>query len=262
MTKPLKRLLCIVILAFLISTNLQSNAQPEQASNGALPNNSAPQAAESEEQLKVKHTLAFQILGRELTQKEKASYGHDVSKEALKNILSGEQRLVIVRALVTVGAEKNTKDILNVYNISSLQTYAELIDYFGGLIEKYGSVKTGIESEYVYNIKDNEQAFKKAATKAYETVFGVPEDKQDKEQIYSFLTQSNAITYSKMLQVFMQTITPDIKKQILFNALDQSGRPDLKTNEEFVNKILEQTFTYENLIELFKELQTKTSDSK
>ncbi len=272
MIKNLNKILfiqCIIVTA-IICSNLRCIAQPEQVIHGENSsvtvtdeeNNSDNTLKAIEPQKEdtainkniVKHSLAFQILGRELTQREKENYG-DLSKEELKNILAGEQRLAIVRALITVGAESTTKDVLAVYNISKLQTYNELVDYFTGLIEKYGSVKTGIESEYIYNIKDNEQAFKKAASKAYETVFGVPEDKQDKEQIYSFLTQSNTLTYSKMIQALMQTITPDIKKQMLFNALDQADRSDLKSNDKFINKMLEQDFTYENLMELFKELK-------
>lgn len=200
--------------------------------------------------------MAFDVLGRELTKREKEAYGEHLSKHDLKNILAGEQRLAIVRALITVGEENSTKQVLNVYSVSELKTYSELVEFFTGLKEKYGSVKTGIESEFVYNITDNDQAFKKAASRAYETVFGIPEDKQEnKEQTATFLTQSKATTYSKMVQTLMQTLTPDLKKQLLFNALDQIGRPDLKTNENFVNKLMEQEFTHEHLMELFKELQ-------
>ncbi len=205
---------------------------------------------------KVKHSLAFDVLGRELTKREKEAYGDNLSKHDLKNILAGEQRLAIVRALITVGEESSTKQVLNIYIVSELKTYSELVEFFTGLKEKYGSVKVGIESEYVYNITDNDQAFKKAASRAYETVFGIPEDKQEnKEQIATFLTQSKATTYSRMVQALLQTLTPDLKKQLLFNALDQIGRPDLKTNDNFVNKLMEQEFTYEHLMELFKELQ-------
>ena len=58
-----------------------------------------------------------------------------------------------------------------------------------------------------------------------------------------------------MVETLKQTITPEVKKQILFSALDQVGRADLKTNDNFVNKMLEQDFTYENLIKLFEELR-------
>ena len=210
---------------------------------------------EPETQLRVKHGLAFEVLGRELTQRERESYGDNLGKEDLKTILAREQQLTIVRALTIVNSVDYAGKFLEIYHVSKLQTYSELVDYFSRLTEKYGSVKAGIESEYVYNIKDNEQAFKKAAFKAYETVFGVPEDKQNKDQILTFLTQSNALTYSRMIETLMKTITPDIKNQILFNALDQVGRPDLKTNDKFIKKMLTQDFTYENLIELLKGLQ-------
>ncbi|OGI08967.1 MAG: hypothetical protein A3I68_03780 [Candidatus Melainabacteria bacterium RIFCSPLOWO2_02_FULL_35_15] len=258
----------IVIVIAILCISLQSIAQPNQVTitdentdqtldkankqpEGLIP----VENTETKTQARTKHSLSYEVLGRELTDREQESYRNTLSKEDLKNILSGEQKLAIVRALITVGEKDSIKDVLGIYSISKLQTYSELVDYFNGMIEKYGSVKTGIEDEYVYNIKDNRRAFEKAASKAYETVFGIPEDKQNKDQIFSFLTQSNALTYSKMIQALMQTITPDIKKQILFNALDQIGRPDLKTNDKFVTKMLEQQFTYKNLTELLKELK-------
>ncbi len=257
----------------MLCTNLQSIAQEPTATNATVTiededtgeqktikvqQDQQPQEGEPETQLRVKHGLAFEVLGRELTERERNNYGDSLSRADLKNILAGEQRLAIVRALITVGADDSVKGVLAVYPVSKLQTYSELVERFSGLIEKYGSVKVGIESEYVYNIKDAGQAFKKAASKAYETVFGIPEDKQNKDRIFTFLTQSNALTYSKMIQVLMQTITPEIKKQILFSALDQTGRPDLKTNNKFVQKMLAQQFTYANLMELFKELKNTT----
>lgn len=258
----------IVIVIAILCISLQSIAQPDQViitdentdqtldKINKQPGELIPiENIETKTQARTKHSLSYEVLGRELTDREQESYRNTLSKEDLKNILSGEQKLAIVRALITVGEKDSIKDVLGIYSISKLQTYSELVDYFNGMIEKYGSVKTGIEDEYVYNIKDNGQAFEKAASKAYETVFGIPEDKQNKDQIFSFLTQSNALTYSKMIQALMQTITPDIKKQILFNALDQIGRPDLKTNDKFVTKMLEQQFTYKNLTELLKELK-------
>ena len=262
----------IITIIVILCTNLQSIAQPDQPSTAdqksfvnvsnyedtgqTLDKTNKPEGlVETKTQTRTRHSLSYEVLGRELTDRERQSYGDTLSKDDLKNILSGEQKLAIVRALITVGEKDSIKDVLNIYNISKLQTYNELVDYFNGMIEKYGSVRTGIEDEYVYNIKDNRQAFEKAASKAYETVFGVPEDKQNKDQIFTFLTQSNALTYSKMILTLMKTITPDIKKQMLFNALDQVGRPDLKSNDTFITKMLEQEFTYTNLMELFKELK-------
>ena len=281
MIKRLKKLFPIelIIVTVLLCANLQSFAQTEPASseekatvtvtgdNGQedtveTTNQQQDETTKNEDtnkgietQARTKHSLAYEILGRELTRREKDNYGDGLSTTDLKNILAGEQRLVIVRALITVGADDSVKGVLDVYPVSKLQTYSELVERFSGLTEKYGSVKAGIESEYVYNIKDDGQAFKKAASKAYETVFGIPEDKQNKDQIFNFLTQSNALTYSKMIQVLMKTITPDVKKQILFNALDQIGRSDLKTSDKFVKKMLAQQFTYANLMKLFQELK-------
>ena len=259
----IKRFIIIIIIA-VFCTHLQSIAQTEQktTSDGKATVTVTDEGEESTEApTKDKHSLAFEVLGRELTQREKDNYGNNLGEEDLKNILAGEQRLAIVRALITVDSEDSVKDVLNIYQVSKVQTYSELVDFFSRLIEKYGSVKAGIESEYIYNIKDNEQAFRKAASKAYETVFGIPEDKQNKEQIFTFLTQNNALTYSKMIQTLMQTITPKMKKEILFSALKEVGREDLKTNDQFVNKMLEQDFTYENLIKLFEELK-KTAPAR
>ena len=256
----IKRLIIIIIA--VLCTNLQCIAQSEQSSatvtvtDEDTDQEKAIEVEDAETQVRVKHSLAFEVLGRELTQREKENYGDGLGIDDLKNnILAREQKLAIVRALITLNSANSAKAVLDVYHISKVQTYSELIDYFSRLIERYGSVKEGIESEYVYNIKDDEQAFRKAAFKAYETVFGIPEDKQNKDQILAFLTQNNALTYSKMIQTLMQTITPAVKTQILFNALDQIGRPDLKTNDKFIKTILKQEFTYENLMELLKDLK-------
>ena len=271
MTKNLKKLLCTQFIIFIVvfCANLKSIAQTEQITTpdgkatvtitgeGADEEKTTepPQAGETNQETET-HSLAFEVLGRELTQREKENYGDGLGIDDLKNnILAREQKLAIVRALITLNSANSAKAVLDVYHISKVQTYSELIDYFSRLIERYGSVKEGIESEYVYNIKDDEQAFRKAAFKAYETVFGIPEDKQNKDQILAFLTQNNALTYSKMIQTLMQTITPAVKTQILFNALDQIGRPDLKTNDKFIKTILKQEFTYENLMELLKNLK-------
>ena len=267
MIQLLKKLFLIqlIIVTSMLYTNLQSIAQPQQATHPDV-NTDREYVTETEGQqpeelitgaalLRVKHGLAFKILGRELTQRERDSYGDSLTEEGLKTILAREQRLVIVRALITVG-ETDIKYALDAYPTSSrLQTYDKLVRSFYELIEKYGSVKTGIKLEYVENIKDSGEALKRAASRAYETVFGIPEDKQDKEQILPFLAQNNATTYSKMVQVLIQTITPEVKKQILLNALDQSERPDLKTNDKFVKKMLEQTFTHKELMKLFIELK-------
>jgi hypothetical protein len=269
----IRRLIIIVIV--VLCTNLKSFAQTQQdvtppdgeatveiedentgeKESLRVQQNQQPQEEEPEPQLEVRHGLALQVLGRRLTQREKASFGGDPSEGELKNnLLSREQRLVLVRALITIG-ETDIKYVLGAYHFSKLQTYSELVERFSELTEKYGSVKAGIESEYISNIKDDKEAFKKAASKAYETVFGIPKDKQNEAEILAFLTQNKALTYSKMLQVLMQTITPEIKKQILFSALDQVGRADLKPNDKFTKKMLEQDFTYSNLIKLFQKLK-------
>ena len=205
------------------------------------------------------YSNAYYVLGRELTKREKEANGDNLTKEQIKNtVLPNEQKLVIVRALVAVEAGNDIKRILDVYYPPDLQTFEDLIDYFTHLREKFGSVRTGIESEFVYNIRDDQEAFKKAASIAYQHVFGIPEDKQDKDKIFGFLIQKNALTYSKMVNAFLEEMTPEMKKQILFTALDEVGREDLKANKKFVAKLLEQQITYEYLIKLLSDVNQGT----
>ena len=201
-----------------------------------------------------KKSSAYEVLGRKLTPQEKDLYG-DLSAEELKNqLLYKEQTLVIVRALLIIGEGKDSGEILQILPNTKLRTFTELVNDFTDYKEKYGSVLTGIQSEFVYNIKDDEQAFKKAAALAYETVFGISKEQQDAEGITNFLKAKQALTYSKMLSAFTESLTPEDKKKMLFKALDSIKRPDLKTNEKFVNKILEQTFTHEALIKLLDQI--------
>ena len=205
---------------------------------------------------KNKYSPSYLALGRELTKQEIASYGNDLTRGEIEDtFLPREQKLVIVRAVVAAGSGQDVNRVLEVYQNSGLQSFKELVGYFKSLKEKYGSVKGGVEAEFVLNRKDNEEAFKEAATKAYFAVFGISEDQQDKEKIFAFLKSRKALEYSKMLEVFLGEMDSDTKRNILFLALDQSGRPDLKSNEKFVTKLLEQEFTYEALMELFKELK-------
>ena len=264
----------IIIIIVVLCTHLQCIAQEEDTTviiedekthkKQTIKAEDAAEETPPEQEERVQHSLSFQVLGRELTRRERESFGNGdtLSRQDLNNILAGEQRLVAVRALTAVNSVDYTADFLQIYHFSQVQTYSELVDRFNRLTEKYGSVKAGIESEYVYNIKDDKEAFKKAAFKAYETVFGVPEDKQNKDQILTFLTQSKALTYSKMVETLMQTITPEVKKQILFNSLDQIGRSDLKTNDKFINKILEKDFTYQQLMGLLKKLKQTAPAAK
>ncbi len=266
MYKKIRLLLFVAISAVYISVALNNSsfAQDEKTvgiekkyklseANIDSPNDGGDSAT-NDNSPEAKKDIAYEVLGRKLTSQEKELYGN-LSAEELKNqLLYKEQTLVIVRALLVIGEGKDSGDILQILPNTKLRTFTELVNDFTGYKEKYGSVLAGIQSEFVYNIKDDEQAFKKAAALAYETVFGVPKEQQDAEGITNFLKAKQALTYSKMISAFTDSLTPEDKKKMLFKALDSIKRPDLKTNEKFVNKILEQTFTYEALMELLNEI--------
>ncbi len=205
---------------------------------------------------KQEHSTAYNVLGRELTKNEKSLRYNELSGSELKSqVLYKEQRLVIVRALLALGEGNNSKEILEKWTDSKPKTFTELVTQFTEFKEKYGSVLEGVNFTFVYNIKDDKQAFEKAAAKAYETVFGVPMEKPN--DIYNYLNQKEATTYSKMIQALLQAMSPQAKQDMLFRALDNVGRPDLKENKEFVRKILSQQFTYENLKTLLADLNKK-----
>lgn len=209
-----------------------------------------------------KDSAAYEVLGRNLTQAEEDLYGDLTSEEIKNELLHREQRLVVVRALLAVGEAKIVKEILEIMPLSELRTFKELVSYFKDLQEKYGSVIEGIRTEVVYNIKDDEEAFKKAAIRAYETVFCIKPQDQDVPQVINFLKQKEAFTYSQMVKSYMNTLTPEDKKEMLFSILDKVGRPDLKNNKVFVEKMLAQEFNCENLEKLLQQLAPKKKPPK
>lgn len=217
---------------------------------------------ELQDRKKEKQSAAYIVLGRELTKAEKDLYGGLTVAEIKSELLHREQRLVVVRALLAVGEGESIKEVLEILPLSKLQTFADLLTEFKEYMEKYGSVLSGIKTELVYNIKDNEQAFKQAASKAYLVVFGTPKEKQNIQEITSFLQENNALTYSKMIAALMESMTPEIKKDMLFKTLDEIGRADLKNNKDFVEKILAQKFTYENLKKLLGQIGPKKPAKK
>ena len=218
-------------------------------------NGTAEPAAEDSVKERLNINTAYEVLGRKLTEQEKDLYG-DLDATTLKDQLAHrEQRLIIVRALIAVGEDSDDiGQILKILPQTKLKTFKELVSYFNGLIERYGTVLDGLQAEIVYNIKDDEQAFKQAAGKAYETVFGIKKDKQNLESIVSFLKSNNALTYTKMVAALTEQMTDDDKKELLNRALTEIGRSDLKQNQVFMDKILAQKFTYENLKRLLQEL--------
>ena len=208
---------------------------------------------------------AYTVLGRELTHTEIQTHGGSLTTSDIQHaFLSHEQKLVIVRALIAVGAGNDVNRVLQVYHFSGLKTFAELVHFFRALEDKYGSVKAGIESEFVYNMTDDREAFRKAAAKAYTVVLGVKEEEQEKEQIYEYFKQREAKTFSEMQAVLLASLETDsqLKQKILFDALDEVGRSDLKTNKKFVKKILKQQFTHQQLMELLQGVTDKKPGKK
>lgn len=200
----------------------------------------------------------FRVLGRHLTAREIGAYGKKLSYEnAISQLLHREPDLVTVRALITVGAAKNAAYIVKNLYFSEPKTYEWLVKYFEDLKDKYGSVEKGVESEK--NLKLSEkQIFEGTALKAYKTVFGVsPEDLTPAEQqdLFNFFKSKQATTFTKMVVLLVESLTEDDKKQILYELLDEINRKDLKQNNNFVSKILEQDFTHENLRELLQQLK-------
>lgn len=250
----LKILPVISTLFILLFLNNISFAQNDNALSKEQ--NKAIINEESDDIGTISNTPAYKVLGRKLTTQEKALYGTLDIEELKSQLLYKEETLVIVRALLVIGEGKDAKEILDILPNTKLKTFTELVNDFTNYREKYGSVLTGIQSEFVYNIKDDEQAFKNAATKAYESVFGIKKEQQNIESILGFLKAKEALTYSKMVSALVETITQEDKKKMLFKALESIKRPDLKSNEKFVSKILEQSFTYEALMKLLEQINS------
>lgn len=208
-----------------------------------------------------KTTASQEVLGRKLTTKEQNLYlnlSREEKIEAFKNdILPREQNLVAVRALISVGESGNATEILNYLHFTETKTYTQLMDRFVKLKEKYGSVKKGLEAENKFKLSE-EDIFKDTALKAYKTVFGTDEKdltNEEKTQLFNFLRSKEAPTYTKMIEALVKSLTEQDKKSILFGLLTEIGRHDLKENEEFQKKILEQEFTHENLKKLLEPLK-------
>lgn len=197
---------------------------------------------------------AYKVLGRHLTDAEEENYG-SLDEEGLKNQrLHIEQRLVIVRALISIGEGNEVEDVLNKMP-TIRKTFLELVEEFTDLKEKYGTVIKGVNSVYVSNNQDDEYAFNEAAHEAFETVFCKALEGEEEAQFLKYFKAKNSLTYSKMVLELQATMTDEVKKSILFKILNEIGRPDLKANKKFVDKILGQTFTCANLSKLLKEVK-------
>ena len=206
-------------------------------------------------------TASYVVLGRKLTDKESVLYenlNRDQKIQAIKNdILSREQSLVAVRALLAVGEADNTNLVLSYLHFSEVATFNQLVDEFNGLKEKYGSVKKGLEVENKYKLSDQE-IFEQTSLKAYETVFciaGKDLDTEKKQQLLSYFKAHEITQYTEMIQSLVGSMDNSDKENLLFRVLGEIGREDLRENEEFVNKMLEQNFTCENLRALLEKLR-------
>ena len=206
-----------------------------------------------------KHSNAYRVLGRELTPLElKALNGVTLNyQQVIDNYLYKEDHLVVIRGAITVGEAKNASEILKAYHPSKEKPYEEVVKDFLNYREKYGSVLKAVQSENNLRLNDQE-IFEDAALDAYEEVFGIQSDdltNEDKQDLFNLLKGKNALTYTKMIVVLIDTMTPKDKKDILFSLLDEINRADLKKNQKFTNKILEQKFTNKNLKKLLQELK-------
>lgn len=246
----------LVISTFCTLLFFLSNISFAQDATTTKQHNKATTSEESNDIGVINNIPAYKVLGRKLTPQEKTLYGNLDADELKNQLLYKEQTLVIVRALLVIGESKEVKEILEILPNTKLKTFSELVNDFIHYKEKYGSVFIGVQSEFVYSIKDDEKAFENAAAKAYESVFGIKKEQQNTQSILNFLKAKEAFTYSKMISTLVETLTPEDKKKMLFKALDSIKRPDLKSNEKFVIKILEQTFTHETLMKLLEQINS------
>lgn len=198
---------------------------------------------------------AYRILGRKLTPLEQKQYGDD--QGGIETIALREQKLILVRALLAVGEGGVASELLDRIPQDKIKNFSEAVDFLEKLIQKYGSVTEGINSELVYNIQDDQVAFEKAAAKAYYTVYGINEEEQqqNKQAILDYLSAKSATTFSKMIEALIESMTPERKRELLERTLTEINREDLIKNKNFVAKILEQQdVTYLNLKKLFENL--------
>jgi len=247
-----------VISIFLVLPQFNYTSSAQELENASKEETKNEETVEEEATGEVqKVSAAYEVLGRALTDAEKDLYEGLDPKELKQELLPKEQRLVIARALLALGEGQNVEVVLKILPILKLETFSEFLNKFKLYKEEYGSVVDGLLFTLVYNIKDDEQAFKHASARAYEEVFGIPKEKQNTSEIINFLKENNALTYSKMIAALMETMTPEVKKRILFKILDEIDRKDLKLNEKFVEKMLGQKFfTHESLKRLLEQVGT------
>ncbi len=251
----LSRLLIILLISFSLLSNglnvtcfAQDNKEDsaQEVNAGNESDNNASNQKENED------TPAYRVLGRSLTDTEEKNYGN-LDEEGIKNqILFKETKLVAVRALSAIGEEDEIEKVVSAP--LPAKTFTDLREYFIGLREQYGTVAKGIKAIYELNIKDDEYAFKQAVNEAYENVFCSHLSPEKEEQFLKYFKEKGATTYSKMVTELQNSMSDEIKKLVLTKVLKEVGRQDLMNKEVFVNKILNQSFTCQNLRKLLKEV--------
>jgi len=246
-------LLSIISLFLMFSGFSASYAQDEGAAAVQDDEQQANDEQEADDANKYNNP-AYRVLGRNLTDAERILYPEE-SEEGIKNyVLYKEQRLVIVRALGAIGESSAIPIVLERVPNTGNRTFTELVEFFTELKEKYGKVTTGVNKIYVSNITNDDVAFKAAAHEAYANVFCNDLSAESEAKILKYFKDENALTYSKMVVKLQSTMTDDIKKAILFRILGEIKRNDLRTNQNFVKKIVGQSFTCDNLRRLLKEV--------
>src|SRR3989338_6798647 len=211
---------------------------------------------DTEQNVQIKQSPAYTVLGRKLTEHEREVYS-DASPGQIKDqLLYKEYKLVIVRAILALGERESINQALEtIPNSQSQKTFTELVEYLSGLKEKYGSVSNGLQAEVVERNTDEKLALQNAAQNAYKEVFVIKLEDEDLNKLVTYFRSNEIASYSEMINSLKNSMTPEDKKNILIKALNEVGRIDLVKNEKFITKILSKDFTYKNLMDLFKPLK-------
>src|SRR3989338_8722895 len=118
---------------------------------------------DTEQNVQIKQSPAYTVLGRKLTEHERES---------------------INQALETIP------------NSQSQKTFTELVEYLSGLKEKYGSVSNGLQAEVVERNTDEKLALQNAAQNAYKEVFGIKLEDDDLNKLVTYFRSNEIASYS------------------------------------------------------------------
>ena len=237
-------------------TTNENEEQPEEETS-KIEERQAPEKENEESGLEYlnKQSPAYRALGRELTPKERAAFGSKLTYDQIvSQFLHKEYRLVVIRVALALGESDDATQIA--FQYQSAKPYDQVYKEFLNCRETYGSILNCLKAQNLN--QPTEEIFEETALIAYYKVFGVKKEDltpKEKEWLFSFLKDNDALTLSKMIEVLVKSMTDNDKRQILFKLLNKIKRPDLKENKTFVNKILKQQFTYESLEKLLLELK-------